>query len=162
MMHKLHRLNTFDLRAPAMDAYEALETATLNAARGCGFENEVGALIPGWKGDAILVDLDRVERDPWIDPAYDPIEAFVQRAMGSDVHTVVVGGRVCVEDHVVTSMDVPALCQAVRQACAHGISPAQRAKADLLARIKPYMQDWYAGWADGMVDAPFYRVNSAA
>ena len=54
-------------------------------------ENEAGALVPGWKGDAIRVDMNRVARDPWIDPAFDPIEGFVQRAMGSDVHTVVVG-----------------------------------------------------------------------
>jgi cytosine/adenosine deaminase-related metal-dependent hydrolase len=162
MMHKMHRLNTFDLRSKPMDAYEALETATLNAARASGFENEVGALLPGWKGDAILVDLARVERDPWIDPAYDPIEAFVERAMGSDVHTVVVGGRICVQDHVVTSMDVPALCKAVREACAGGLSPEHKARADLLARIKPYMQDWYSSWTEGLVDAPFYRVNSAA
>jgi cytosine/adenosine deaminase-related metal-dependent hydrolase len=55
MLHKMHRVDTFDLRSPSMDAYEALETATLNAARASGFENEVGALLPGWKGDAILV-----------------------------------------------------------------------------------------------------------
>src|SRR5436190_5053051 len=90
MMHKVHRLSTFDLDEPAMDAYDALETATLNGARASGFEGEVGALLPGWKGDAILVDMDRASRDPWIDPAFDPVEAFVHRAMGSDVHTVVV------------------------------------------------------------------------
>jgi hypothetical protein len=33
------------------------------------------------KGDAFLVDLDRVARDPWIDPEFDIAEAFVERAM---------------------------------------------------------------------------------
>jgi cytosine/adenosine deaminase-related metal-dependent hydrolase len=160
MMHKVHRLSTFNLRAPPMDAYEALETATVNAGRASGFEGEVGALLPGWKGDAILVDLDRVARDPWIDPGFDLIEAFVERALGSDVHTVVVGGRVCVENHIVTSIDVPALSASVRAFCASGLPPAHKARADLLARIKPYMQDWYANWTQGVLDAPFYRVNS--
>jgi len=39
------------------------------------------------KGDAILVDLDRVARDPWIDPEFDIADAFVERAMGTDVAT---------------------------------------------------------------------------
>jgi cytosine/adenosine deaminase-related metal-dependent hydrolase len=67
MMHKVHRLHTFDLATPALSAYEALEIATLNGAKATGFAGEVGALVPGMKGDAILVDLDRVARDPWID-----------------------------------------------------------------------------------------------
>jgi hypothetical protein len=66
MMHKVHRLHTFDLVTPAMNAYEALEIATLNGAKATGFADEVGALVPGMKGDAILVDLGRVARDPWI------------------------------------------------------------------------------------------------
>jgi cytosine/adenosine deaminase-related metal-dependent hydrolase len=71
MMHKVHRLHTFDLTTPALSAYEALEIATLNGAKASGFGDEVGALVPGMKGDAILVDLDRVARDPWIDPEFD-------------------------------------------------------------------------------------------
>ena len=42
--------------------------------------------------DAILVDLDRLARDPWIDPEFDIADAFVERAMGADVATVVIGG----------------------------------------------------------------------
>jgi cytosine/adenosine deaminase-related metal-dependent hydrolase len=61
-----------------------------------GFADEVGALVPGIKGDAILVDLDRVARDPWIDPESDRAEAFVERAMGADVGTVVIGGKAVV------------------------------------------------------------------
>jgi cytosine/adenosine deaminase-related metal-dependent hydrolase len=160
MMHKVHRLATYDLSVPTMDAYDALETATLNGARASGFEGKVGALLPGWKGDAILVDMDRAAHDPWIDPAFDPVEAFVHRAMGSDVHTVVVGGRVCVEDHVVKSIDVPALSEEVRKFCAKGLTPEHRARADFLQKIKPYMRTWYAGW-EGRQEAPFYRVNSS-
>lgn len=160
MMHKVHRLSTFDLRERPMDAYEALETATLNAAKASGFDGRVGALLPGWKADAILVDLERVNNDPWIDPAFDPVEAFVERALGMDVNTVVVGGKVCVEDHTVTSIDVPALCEEVRKFCDKGLTSEHRARADLLARIKPFVQDWYAGWETGLVDQPFYAVNS--
>ncbi len=160
MMHKVHRLHTFDLTAPALSAYEALEIATMNGAKAAGFAGEVGALLPGMKGDAILVDLDRVARDPWIDPAFDIAEAFVERALGADVATVVIGGKIVVEDHRPRTIDVDALYREVRAFCAKGLTADQRARADLLAKIKPFVQAWYGSWAQDMVDRPFYSVNS--
>ena len=160
MMHKVHRLHSFELTTPPLTTYEALEIATLNGAKAAGFAGEVGALVPGMKGDAILVDLDRVARDPWIDPAFDIAEAFVERAMGADVAAVVIGGKVVVEDHRPLTIDVDALYREVRAFCAKGLTPEHRARADLLARIKPYVQAWYGTWHENMLDRPFYRVNS--
>jgi cytosine/adenosine deaminase-related metal-dependent hydrolase len=160
MMHKVHRLYGFELTEPAMSAYEALEIATVNGAQAAGFAGEAGALLPGMKGDAILVDLDRVARDPWIDPEFDIAEAFVERAMGGDVATVVVGGRVAVEDRRPQTIDVESLYREVRDFCAKGLTAEQRARADLLARIKPYAQEWYRTWHQDMVERPFYRVSS--
>src|SRR4029077_8688138 len=88
MMHKVHRLGSFELSEPPLDAYEVFEIATLNGARVCGFEGEAGALAPGMKADAVLVDLERVENQPWLDPRSDIVEAFVQRAMGTEGDTV--------------------------------------------------------------------------
>jgi cytosine/adenosine deaminase-related metal-dependent hydrolase len=160
MLHKLHRLHSFDLTAPALDAYAALEMATVNGARVCGFEGETGALLPGMKADAIVVDLARTERDPWIDPRLDPVEGFVQRALGEDVRTVIVGGRVVMEDRRVLTMDVEALHREVREFCARPLPAEQATRAAMLARIKPYAQAWYRTWHEGMVDSPFYAVNS--
>jgi hypothetical protein len=58
------------------------------------------------------------------------------------------------------TIDVDALYREVRGFCAKGLTPEQRTRADLLARIKPYVQAWYSGWNDTMVDRPFYPVNS--
>ena len=160
MMHKAHRLHTFDLARPALSAYEALEIATTNGAKAAGFAGEVGALLPGMTGDAILVDLDRVARDPWIDPEFDIADAFVERAMGADVATVVIGGKIVVEKHQPRTIDVEGLYREVRAFCAKGLTPEQRARADLLRKIKPYVQAWYGTWHENMLDQPFYRVNS--
>lgn len=162
MMHKVHRLSSFELTEPPLDAYEAFEIATLNGARVCGFEGETGALLPGMQADAVLVDLERVENEPWLDPRSDIVEAFVQRAMGSDVATVVIGGRPAMEDRKLLGLDVEALFKAVREYCCKGLSDEHRRRADTLARIKPYMQAWYRDWHEGMIDQPFYRVNSRA
>src|SRR5690349_21518855 len=45
MMHKVHRLSTYELTDRPLDAYEAFEIATVNGARVCGFEAECGALL---------------------------------------------------------------------------------------------------------------------
>jgi len=137
MMHKLHRLHTFDLATPALSAYEALEIATLNGGKATGFADELGALVAGMKGDAILVDLDRVARDPWIDPEFDIADAFVERAMGTDVATVVIGRKLVVENHQPRTIDVEGLYREVRAFCAKGLTPQQRAHADFLRKIKP-------------------------
>jgi len=160
MMHKVHRLGTYDLAEPPLDAYEAFEIATLNGARVCGFEGDTGALVPGMKADAVLVDLERVENQPWLDPRSDIVEAFVQRAIGSDVDTVVVGGRVVMQERELKLLDVKALFTEVREFCARGLGEEHRKRADMLSRIKPYAQKWYSGWHDDMVREPFYRVNS--
>src|SRR5947209_18187437 len=152
MMHKVHRLSTYELTEPPLDAYEAFEIATVNGARVCGFEGEAGALLPGMKADAVLVDLERVENEPWLDPRSDIVEAFVQRAMGSDVDSVVIGGRVAMQDKQLTLLDVKALFADVREFCARGLPEEHRKRADMLARIKPYAQQWYRGWHDGLVD----------
>jgi cytosine/adenosine deaminase-related metal-dependent hydrolase len=153
MIHKIHRLASFDLAEPAMDAYTALQIGTSNAARVCGFGGELGTLEKGMKADAILVDLDRVANDPWIDPDLDIVEAFVQRALGPDVATVVIAGKPVMED-------VRAQRREVREFCSKGLSPEQRARAGMVKRIKPYMQDWYRGWEKPVLGTPFYAVNS--
>jgi cytosine/adenosine deaminase-related metal-dependent hydrolase len=166
MLHKLHRVPGYRLRTPPLDAYDVLGMGTLNAARAIGFGGRIGALQPGMKADAILVDLDRVLNDPWCTPDLPIAEAFLHRAMGSDVHTAVIGGRVVMEDRKFTTLDVEALYREIRKA-AKPITPAQRERAEMLGRIKPYAQDWYDAWLrpgpagalDGEAD-PFYVLNS--
>jgi hypothetical protein len=60
---------------PALTATKPFEIVTLNGADATVFGDEVGALVPGMKGDAVIVYLDRVVRDPWIDPEFDIAES---------------------------------------------------------------------------------------
>jgi len=158
MLHKLHRVPSYDLRTPALDAFDVLQMGTTNGARALGFGGEVGALRPGMKADLILVDLDRVRDDPWLSPDLDIAEAFVHRAMGADVNTVVVGGKVVMQDRKMRTIDVDALCHEIRKT-AKGLGPRQRRHAEVLQRLKPYYQDWYNAWL-APVTEPFYVLNS--
>jgi cytosine/adenosine deaminase-related metal-dependent hydrolase len=110
--HKVHRLGSFELSEPPLDAYEALEIATSTAPASAASRARPGRLAPGMKADAVLVD--RVENQPWLDPRSDIVEAFVQRAMGTDVDTVVVGGRVAMEERAGSSLTWKALRRGAR------------------------------------------------
>ena len=159
MLHKLHRVPDYDLRTPALDAYDILRMGTTNGARAVGFGGEIGALKPGLKADMILVDLDRVLRDPWMTAELPIAEAFIHRAMGQDVNTAIVGGRIVMEERRMTTLDVDALYREIRQA-ARAISAKQRRHAETLRRLKPYCQNWYTAWLTPKEAKPFYVLNS--
>jgi cytosine/adenosine deaminase-related metal-dependent hydrolase len=158
MLHKLHRVPSYDLTTPPLDAREVLAMGTLNGARALGFAGRLGTLAPGMKADAILVDLDRTLEDPWLTDELDIVEAFMHRAMGQDVATAVIGGRVVMEDRRFLTVDVPALYGAIR-AAAKAIGEAQRQRAAMLQRLRPYYQRWYNDWLGGET-RPFYVLNS--
>ena len=158
MLHKLHRVPGYELATPPLSAREVLAMGTLNGARTLGFAGRLGALTPGMKADTILVNLDRVLEDPWLTGELDIVEAFLHRAMGEDVATAVIGGRVVMEDRRFLTLDVPALYREIR-AAARMISDEQRHRAAMLQRLKPYYQRWYDEWLGGEVK-PFYVLNS--
>ena len=158
MLHKLHRVPSYELTTPPLSAHDVLAMGTLNGARALGFGGRLGALTPGMKADAILVDLGRVLDDPWLTDELDIVEAFLHRAMGADVATAVVGGRVIMEDRKFSTVDVPALYREIRSAV-KTIGDEQRRRAEMLQRLKPYYQRWYDDWLGGET-RPFYVLNS--
>ena len=159
MLHRLHRVPDYDLTTPPLDAYDVLQMGTLNGARAVGFGGQIGALKAGMKADMILVDLDRVLRDPWMIDDLPIAEAFVHRAMGEDVDTAIVGGRVVMEGRRMTTLDVDTLYREIRRA-ARAIGAKQRRYAETLRRLKPYVQSWYNAWLTADAATPYYVLNS--
>jgi 5-methylthioadenosine/S-adenosylhomocysteine deaminase len=86
----------------ALPAPTALKMATVNGARVLGLQDQVGALVPGLKGDIMVIDLDQ----PHLTPIYDPYSHLVYAATGADVQTVLVHGRVLVQDRRLTAFDL--------------------------------------------------------
>jgi len=96
-LQKVHRLDP-----TALPAADALDLATRGSARVLGLEQEVGALIPGLKGDLVVIDLDQ----PHLTPIYDPYSHLVYAATGADVQTVLVHGQVLVQDRRLLCFDL--------------------------------------------------------
>lgn len=82
-------------------AEKAYEMATLGGARTMMMENEIGALVPGYKADIVLHDTDRPEWRPLL----NVMNQLVWSADGRGVHTVLVDGQVVVEDGHCTTID---------------------------------------------------------
>ena len=89
---------------------------------GSGSGRRVGALGPGMKADLVVLDLDQ----PHLTPLYDPYSHLVYAAGGGDVQTVVVNGRVVVQDRRLLTFDLEeTLARARELARALGAGPAR-------------------------------------
>jgi len=74
----------------ALNAKAVVEMATIDGARALHMEKEIGSLEAGKKADLVLIDLD----EPNAVPMYDVYAQLAYALKGSDVDTVVIGGRV--------------------------------------------------------------------
>jgi len=84
-----------------MPPERVLEMATLHGARALGLEDEIGSLEPGKRADLVIFDLDLPEWRPLL----DPVNTLVYSASGASVRTVMVDGRVLLDDRRVTMID---------------------------------------------------------
>lgn len=85
----------------SMPATIVLEMATINGARAMGLESEVGSIEVGKRADLVLIDL----KKPHLVPYTDIVSNIVYSAMGSDVDTVLVDGRVLLRDGRALTLD---------------------------------------------------------
>jgi guanine deaminase len=85
---------------------EVLEAGTAGSARALGFD-KLGRLAPGYKADIVFLDLGNVN---WI-PLNDVLNALVHTEDGSAVHSVMVGGRIVLENRRLVNLDLAKLAR---------------------------------------------------
>ena len=91
---------------------EVLAAATEGSARALGFGDKLGRIAPGYKADIVFLDLHNVN---WL-PFNNAVNQLVHTEDGSAVHSVMVGGRMVVEDRRVVGVDMAALARRVEDA----------------------------------------------
>ena len=79
-----------------------LEMATIGGARALGLESEIGSLEVGKRADLFVADL---ASSPFAAPVHHPVSALVYSAAGTEVETVVVDGRVVLDQGHLTTLD---------------------------------------------------------
>jgi len=114
LLSKVHKLDPTVVPAQAV-----LEIATINGAIALGLQDGIGSLEVGKKADIVLVDM----KKPHLAPLHNVISHLVYSAVGSDVDTVIVDGKVLMQEHKVLTLDEDEVLEDV-----------QKASDDLLAR----------------------------
>jgi 5-methylthioadenosine/S-adenosylhomocysteine deaminase len=100
---KLQKIARMDPRA--LPAEQVVEMATIGGARAIHLEKQIGSLETGKKADVILVDT----RAPHATPMYNVYSELVYALKASDVETVLIGGKVVMDDRRMLTLDEPAI-----------------------------------------------------
>ncbi len=106
---KLQKITRMDPRA--LLAEQALEMATIGSARALHLEAEIGSLEPGKKADLILL----ATGAPHAVPSYGVYSQIVYSLKASDVQTVVIAGRIVMENRRVLTLDQAAIIAKARE-----------------------------------------------
>src|SRR5262245_63432652 len=88
---------------------EVPATATEGSARALGFGDKLGRIAPGYKADIVFLDLHNVN---WL-PCNNAVNQLVHTEDGSAVHSVMVGGRLVVDDRRIIGVDMMSLARRV-------------------------------------------------
>ncbi|HHY05375.1 MAG TPA: amidohydrolase [Clostridia bacterium] len=94
----LHKVATMD--PTVLPVGQVLKMATKDGAKALGLDN-VGSLAPGQKADLLIFDL----KKPHWTPLYNPIANLVYAAQSSDLKTVIIDGKIVMQDRQVLTMD---------------------------------------------------------
>ncbi len=101
MFQCMHYHRTYFHDPSYLPAGKVLEMVTIDAARGLGMENEIGSLEAGKKADIILVDMYK----PHLFPLQMAPYRLAHYASGADVDTVMVDGKILMENRRVGHID---------------------------------------------------------
>jgi 5-methylthioadenosine/S-adenosylhomocysteine deaminase len=113
-LHKVNPGRPAELPAPAV-----LAMATHQGAEALGLPAETGRLVAGAPADLILVSL----QQPHLQPMHGA-NLLVYSGSGADVRTVIINGRMVVDDRALLTMDLAETCARVRRLARSTVSLA--------------------------------------
>ena len=107
-LNLFHEMNLLALihkgvaRTPqCISAAETIRIATINGAKALGLEKEIGSLEEGKKADIAILNLNT----PSLTPRNNLIAGLSYSANGSEVETVIIDGKITMENRKVLTMD---------------------------------------------------------
>ena len=92
-----------------LPAERVLEMATIKGAEALLLDGQIGSIEPGKRADLVLYDLDTPEWRPLL----NPVNNLVYAASGASVRTVIIDGRVVLDEGRLTTLDERALYERV-------------------------------------------------
>ena len=145
-----------------LDSETLLRAAAQNGAQAARAEDRIGSLGIGKDADLLILSRKRVFETParfFISPVLDVI---VDRAEGSDIETVMVAGKVLVDDGEITGVDEQKIRDEYNEEIENGLFDlnGEWARwAELAFEVEPYLFDFYRPWSEEPVAAG-YEYNT--
>jgi len=106
LLQKVSRLDP-----TAMSARDTVKAATIGGAKVLGLGKRIGSLEKGKRADLIIVDLNR----PHLVPLYNVYSLLVYAANGADVETVIIDGRIVMQNRKLLTLDEESIKQEARK-----------------------------------------------
>jgi cytosine/adenosine deaminase-related metal-dependent hydrolase len=118
---------------------EAVRMVTEGGAAALLLTGQLGKVAPGWLADLVLLDLD----SPSLTPFNDAFHHLAFTELGQSVHTVIVDGKIVVENGKITLFDAPAILEQARNFAAERVhrGPLPDEWRDAIDRYRSYQQD---------------------
>jgi len=105
----LQKVNTME--PSSISAYDILKMATIEGAKVLGLEKEIGTLEPGKKADMIFIKTDKLH----MCPANDVCANLVYSSNGADVETVMIDGKVIMQNRKMINLDEKQVMRQVKK-----------------------------------------------
>ena len=145
-----------------LDSEQVLRAAAGNGARALGQESRLGSLEAGRYADLLVLSRDRIFFPPGRYDAEPVLDVLLDRAEAADIETVLVHGRILMEDGRVTIVDEDQVRAAFAAAVAQRVyrpSAQVRRWAELGTLVEPYLPEFYRPWYETPVE-PAYVYNA--
>ena len=126
---------------------EAALAATEGSARALGFDGKIGRLAQGYKADIVMLDLDHPN---WL-PLNDPVNQLVHTEDGTAVASVMIGGRMIVDNRRLVTVDLARLSERV-EAARERLAAANADNRRLYEALEPVV----GSHCPGMARAPYH------
>src|SRR5436190_5182984 len=121
---------------------EVFAAATEGSARALGFGDKLGRIAPGYKADIVFLDLHNVN---WL-PFNNAVNQLVHTEDGTAVRSVMVGGRMVVENRRMVGVDMAALARRVEDARAR-LEAVTAPNKQLFERVEQIVNSFCPGLA---------------
>jgi 5-methylthioadenosine/S-adenosylhomocysteine deaminase len=125
-----------------LTTHDILHAATAGSARALGFGDTIGKIAAGYKADLVFIDLNHVN---WI-PCNDPTNQLVHTEDANAVHSVMVGGRMMVENRRPVGVDLAVLASKA-EAARERLARANAANKALFQRLEGLVNAFCPGLA---------------
>jgi guanine deaminase len=126
---------------------EAALAATEGSARILGMGDKIGRLAPGYKADLVMLDLDHPN---WL-PLNDPVNQLVHSEDGTAVDSVMIGGRMIVQNRRILTVDLAALREKA-EAARDRLAAANADNKRLYEALAPVV----GSYCPGLARAPYH------